>query len=114
MKHGDTYQKLCYETLCLRCVGGSCGGCGCSFVGGNGGNALSVLPSITDAIAFVTPALTSGRLMKLVVTEIRDTGSFKSYPQPAGEWVTYKNAPQEVLDVVDQKLRDHTYKHYTD
>ncbi len=113
MKRGDTYQKLCYETLCLRCAGGSCSACGRSFVGGNGGNELSVLSSITDAVAFVTPALTSGRLMKLVVTEIRDTGSFKSYPQPAGEWVTYKNAPQEVLDVVDQKLRDHTYKHYT-
>ncbi len=75
----------------------------------------------------------SGRLMKLVVTEIRDTGAFKSYPQPAGDWVTYKNAPQEVcgrpcmpaflililwrdqvLDVVDQKLRDLTYKHYAD
>jgi hypothetical protein len=38
----------------------------------------------------------SGRLMKLAVTEIRDTGTFKSYPQPAGDWVTYKNAPQEV------------------
>ncbi len=52
--------------------------------------------------------------MKLVITEIHDTGSFKSYPQPAGDWVTYKNAPQEVLDAVDQKLRDRTYKHYTD
>ena len=88
MKRGDTYQKLRYETICLRRVGGSCGGCGCCFVGGNGGNELSVFSSITDAVAFVTPALISGRLMKLVVTEIRDTGSFKSYPQPAGEWVT--------------------------
>ncbi len=114
MKRGDTYQKLCYETLCLRCVSASCGGCGCSFVGGNGGKKLSVFSSIIDAIAFVTRALISGRLMKLVVTEIRDTGSFKSYPQPAGDWVTYKNAPQEVLDVVDQKLRDQTYKHFTD
>jgi hypothetical protein len=65
--------------------------------------------------------------MKLVLSEIRDTGSFKSYPQPDGDWATcvvcrhlvshvspfaccsYKNAPQEVLDVVDQKLRDLTY-----
>jgi hypothetical protein len=65
------------------------------------------------ALRHVTRAL-SGRLMKLVVTEIRDTGAFKSYPQPAGEWVTYRNAPQDVLDVVDQKLRDQTYKHYSD
>ena len=35
-------------------------------------------------------------------------------PQGESEHPTFRNAPEEVLDVVRQKLRDHTYAHYED
>ena len=35
-------------------------------------------------------------------------------PQGKSEHPTFRNAPEEVLDVVRQKLRDHTYAHYED
>ena len=35
-------------------------------------------------------------------------------PQGESEHPTFRNAPEEVLDVVPQKLRDHTYAHYED
>ena len=34
------------------------------------------------------------------------------HPQGPSEFPTFKNAPQEVLDVVVQKLREETYAHY--
>tara|TARA_B100001250_G_scaffold348358_1_gene319014 strand:- start:228 stop:974 length:747 start_codon:yes stop_codon:yes gene_type:complete len=35
-------------------------------------------------------------------------------PQGKGEHPTFRNAPEEVLEVVRQKLRDQTYAHYSD
>ena len=35
-------------------------------------------------------------------------------PQGQGEYPTFRNAPEEVLEVVRQKLRDQTYAHYSD
>ena len=35
-------------------------------------------------------------------------------PQGQGEHPTFRNAPEEVLEVVRQKLRDQTYAHYSD
>ena len=35
-------------------------------------------------------------------------------PQGESEHPTFRNAPEEVLEVVDQKLRDQTYAHYVD
>ena len=35
-------------------------------------------------------------------------------PQGESEYPTFRNAPEEVLEVVDQKLRDQTYAHYND
>jgi len=35
-------------------------------------------------------------------------------PQGESEYPTFRNAPDEVLEVVYQKLRDQTYAHYVD
>ena len=35
-------------------------------------------------------------------------------PQGESEYPTFRNAPEEVLKVVEQKLRDQTYAHYVD
>ena len=35
-------------------------------------------------------------------------------PQGESEYPTFRNAPEEVLEVVGQKLRDQTYAHYND
>ena len=35
-------------------------------------------------------------------------------PQGASDFPTFKNAPEEVLEVVRVKLRDQTYAHYVD
>jgi hypothetical protein len=35
-------------------------------------------------------------------------------PQGQGEHPTFRNAPEEILEVVRQKLRDQTYAHYSD
>jgi hypothetical protein len=35
-------------------------------------------------------------------------------PQGESEHPTFRNAPDEVLEVVDQKLHDQTYAHFVD
>ena len=36
------------------------------------------------------------------------------YPQGESQWPTFRNAPQEVLDVVKEKLANEEYAHYVD
>ena len=36
------------------------------------------------------------------------------HPQGESEWPTFRNAPEEILDKVNQKLEHETYKHYVD
>ena len=36
------------------------------------------------------------------------------YPQGESPWPTFRNAPQEILEKVDQKLSEQTYAHYVD
>ena len=36
------------------------------------------------------------------------------HPQGESDWPTFRNAPQEILDKVIQKLENETYKHYVD
>jgi len=57
----------------------------------------------------------AGVLMKeaLVAYEQGRWGELRR-PQGESEWPTFKNAPPEVLEVVDRKLADQTYAHYAD
>ncbi len=36
------------------------------------------------------------------------------HPQGESEWPTFRNAPQEILDEVNKKLKNETYGHYVD
>ena len=36
------------------------------------------------------------------------------HPQGESEWPTFRNAPQEILDEVNKKLENETYRHYVD
>ena len=36
------------------------------------------------------------------------------HPQGESPWPTFRNAPPEILEVVDQKLAEQTYAHYVD
>ena len=36
------------------------------------------------------------------------------HPQGDSDWPTFRNAPQEILDKVNQKLENETYEHYVD
>lgn len=57
----------------------------------------------------------SGVLMKEALMSYEaDTIETLRTPQGQSEHPTFKNAPQEVLDVVYQKLKDCTYAHYVD
>jgi len=57
----------------------------------------------------------AGVLMKeaLIAYEKGDWDAMRR-PQGESENPTFRNAPEEVLEVVDQKLRDQTYAHYVD
>jgi len=57
----------------------------------------------------------SGVLMKEALVAY-DEGKWPEIrrPQGQGEHPTFRNAPEEVLEVVRQKLRDQTYAHYSD
>ena len=55
----------------------------------------------------------AGILMKeaLMAYEAKEWDDMR-IPQGESEHPTFRNAPEEVLEVVDQKLRDQTYAHY--
>ena len=57
----------------------------------------------------------AGILMKeaLMAYEAKEWDDMR-IPQGESEHPTFRNAPEEVLEVVDQKLRDQTYAHYVD
>ena len=57
----------------------------------------------------------AGVLMKeaLMAYEAKEWDDMR-IPQGESEHPTFRNAPEEVLEVVDQKLRDQTYAHYVD
>ena len=57
----------------------------------------------------------AGVLMKEALMAYED-GRWHEMRRPQGEseHPTFRNAPDEVLEVVDQKLRDQTYAHYVD
>ena len=56
----------------------------------------------------------AGVLMKeALVAYVNGDWPKMRHPQGPSEFPTFKNAPQEVLDVVVQKLREETYAHYT-
>ena len=57
----------------------------------------------------------AGVLMKEALMAY-DEGKWDEMRRPQGEseHPTFRNAPEEVLEVVDQKLRDQTYAHYVD
>ncbi len=57
----------------------------------------------------------AGVLMKeaLMAYEAKEWDDMR-IPQGESENPTFRNAPEEVLEVVDQKLRDQTYAHYVD
>ena len=55
----------------------------------------------------------AGVLMKeALVAYVNGDWPEMRHPQGPSEFPTFKNAPQEVLDVVVQKLREETYAHY--
>ena len=55
----------------------------------------------------------AGVLMKeALVAYVNGDWPKMRHPQGPSEFPTFKNAPQEVLDVVVQKLREETYAHY--
>lgn len=58
----------------------------------------------------------SGTLMTEAVTYYAEHGNFDALRQKQAESPnpTFLNAPDEVLEVVDQKLKEQTYKHYAD
>jgi len=58
----------------------------------------------------------SGTLMTEAVTHYAKHGNFDSIRQKQGESAhpTFENAPDEVLEAVNTKLKDQTYKHYVD
>ncbi len=57
----------------------------------------------------------AGVLMKeaLIAYENGDWGKIRR-PQGKSEHPTFRNASEEILQVVRQKLRDQTYAHYSD
>ena len=59
--------------------------------------------------------LLSGILMKeaLIAWTQGKWGEMR-YEQGESEWPTFRNAPEDVLQVVHQKLEDQTYAHYVD
>ena len=59
--------------------------------------------------------LLSGILMKEVLTAWTE-GKWDEmrYMQGESDWPTFRNAPEDVLQVVYQKLKEQTYAHYVD
>ncbi len=55
----------------------------------------------------------AGRLMTEAVTQWKN-GTLESYPQGESELPTFRVPSDEIMEVVRQKLRDKTYKHYVD
>ena len=57
----------------------------------------------------------AGVLMKEALIAYEE-GSWGTIRRPQGEGIhpTFRNAPEEILEVVRQKLRDQTYAHYSD
>ena len=59
--------------------------------------------------------LLSGILMKeALMAWAQGKWSEMRYKQGESEWPTFRNAPEDVLQVVYQKLKDQTYAHYVD
>ncbi|MEC7688913.1 MAG: hypothetical protein VX514_07680, partial [Candidatus Thermoplasmatota archaeon] len=59
--------------------------------------------------------LLSGVLMKeALIAWTQGKWSEMRYKQGESEWPTFRNAPEDVLQVVYQKLKDQTYAHYVD
>ena len=57
----------------------------------------------------------SGVLMKeALMAYVAGTLPAMRHAQGDSPWPTFKNAPPEVLEVVNQKLKEGTYKHYVD
>jgi methionyl-tRNA formyltransferase len=67
-----------------------------------------------EDLCYQTLAL-AGVLMKEALMAYED-GRWDEMRRPQGEseYPTFRNAPDEVLEVVYQKLRDQTYAHYVD
>ena len=57
----------------------------------------------------------SGILMKeALIAWTQEKWGEMRYKQGESEWPTFRNAPEDVLQVVHQKLKDQTYAHYVD
>ena len=57
----------------------------------------------------------AGVLMKeALMAYVAGKWSEMRHPQGESPWPTFRNAPPEILEVVDQKLADQTYAHYVD
>jgi hypothetical protein len=67
-----------------------------------------------EDLCYLTLVLAGVLMKEALMAYVAESWSEMRHPQGESPWPTFRNAGQDILDVVEQKLAKQTYAHYVD